>query len=63
VLEAVQRRIERALLDLQRIAGDLLDPQQRAVACRGPTNREMSGSSVPWSNSVIDASHLDTRGE
>jgi hypothetical protein len=32
VLQAVERRIERALLDLQRPAGDLPDPQQHAVA-------------------------------
>ena len=31
-LEAVQRRIERALLDVQRAAGDLLDAQQHAIS-------------------------------
>jgi hypothetical protein len=31
-LEAIQGRVERALLNLQRAAGDLLDAQQHAVA-------------------------------
>jgi protein involved in polysaccharide export with SLBB domain len=32
MLEAVQRRIQRTLLDLQRVAGQLLDTQQDSVA-------------------------------
>ena len=36
MLEAVERGVQRALLNLQRIAGDLLDAQEDAVAMLGP---------------------------
>src|SRR4029077_17578397 len=35
VLQAKERRVERALLDQQRAVGDLLDPQQHAVSVQG----------------------------
>src|SRR6516164_8985390 len=36
MLETIKRRIERALLDLEAISGNLLDSQQHAVAVQRP---------------------------
>ena len=46
MLEAVQRGIERALLDGERAAGDVLDAQQHAVAMLGTERQGLEDQQI-----------------
>ena len=49
ILEPEERRIQRALLDEQRAAGDLLDPQQHGVAVERPERDGLEDEQVQGS--------------
>src|SRR5262249_44720223 len=46
MFEAIERRIERALLDGERVAGDLLDAEQDAVAVQRPERGRLQDEQI-----------------
>jgi hypothetical protein len=54
-LEAVERGVERALLDQQRAARDLLDAQQHAVAVQGAERDGLEDEHVERAGQQVSA--------